>query len=163
MKTAVALLLLALAGVYSYGAITLNAQSANRFLDELETLSLQQKDADYCARMHADLTVTIHDATHDPATEFTGDREQFCGYVAYSVKSVSILGLSTRVTREDFKLARDWWRPWVARVSYREDRITTLSKLDTTLHTRGEDRLTLVQSWGGLKLRALESRSWNAE
>jgi hypothetical protein len=163
MKTAVALLLLALAGVYSYAAMTLNAHDANRFLDELEALSLQQKDAEYCARMHADLTVKIHDATHDPPTEFTGNRAQFCDNVAYAAKSVSILGLSTRVTREDFRLERDWWRPWRARVSYREDRLTTLSKLDTTLHTRGEDNLTLVLSWRGLELRELDSRSWNAE
>jgi hypothetical protein len=163
MKVAIAVLLLAFAGVYSYAAMTLNAHTANRFLDELETLSLQQKNTGYCARMHSDLEVKIHDATHDPATQFTGDRGLFCDYVAYSAKSVSILGLTTRATRRDFRFERDWWNPWTARVSYREDRITTMSKLDTTLHTQGEDKLTLVQSWRGLRLRKLDSRSWNAE
>src|SRR6185369_15965182 len=153
MKIAVALVLLALGGVYSYGAMTLDARHANEFLDELEALSLQQKNTEYCARMHADLRVKIHDATHDPATEFTGDRELFCDYVAYSAKSVSILGLTTRATRRDFRFERDWWHPWTARVSYREDRITTMSKLDTTLHTGGEDKLVLVQSGRGLRLR----------
>ena len=48
--------------------------------------------------------------------------------------------------------------PWTAHVSYHEDRTTTMSKIHATLHTVSDDSLTLVQTFDGVKLLALQSR-----
>jgi hypothetical protein len=157
MKTLIALLAVALAATYLYGVSTLSESGANRFLDELESLSLQGKSAQYCDRLHDDLRVSIRDHSAVPPADFDGGRAEFCAYVSQAAKGVDLLGISSRVTRNDFTVTRDWLNPWTAHVSYNEDRVTTMTKVNATLHTRSEDSLTLVQTLGGVKLLQLES------
>jgi hypothetical protein len=158
MKKLVVLLLLAVPAVYGFGFVALSENGANRFLDELERLSLTGKGEEYCSRLHEDLKVSIRDHSADPAADFDGGREEFCGYVTYAMKGIEILGVSTSATRKDFTVTRSWLHPWTAHFSYHEDRVTTMSKAGTTLHTVGDDRLTLVQTFGGVKLLSLESK-----
>ena len=158
MKKIVAVAFLTVATVYAWGAFALSETGANRFLDELETLSIQGKGAEYCERLHADLRVSIRDHSAEPPADFDGGREEFCGFVSYAAKGMDIIGVSTQVTREGFTVTRSWLHPWTAHVRYHEDRVTTMTKVNATLHTRGDDSLTLVQTFGGVKLLALESR-----
>jgi hypothetical protein len=158
MKKIVVVILLALVTFYGYGWVTLSESASNRFLNELEQLSMTGKGEEYCARLHEDLKVSIRDHSAEPPADFDGNREDFCGYVTYAMKGIEILGVSTNVTREDFTVKRDWLHPWTVHVSYHEDRTTTMSKANTTLHTVSDDRLTLVQTFGGVKLLNLESR-----
>jgi hypothetical protein len=158
MKKIVVVILLALIAIYGYGMVTLSEGASNRFLNELENLSMTGKGEEYCARLHEDLKVSIRDHSAEPPADFDGNREDFCGYVTYAMKGIEILGVSTNVTREDFTVTRDWLHPWTVQVSYHEDRTTTMSKAGTTLHTVSDDRLTLVQTFDGLKLLDLESR-----
>jgi hypothetical protein len=158
MRTVLALLLAMLIGVYAYGVSSLSRSGAIRFLDDLEALSLHGKSAEYCDRLHDDLRVSIRDHSAVPPADFDGGRTEFCAFVSQAAKGVDLLGISTRVTREDFIVTRDWLHPWTARVSYHEDRITTMSKIHATAHTRSDDALTLVQTFGGVKLVYLQSR-----
>jgi hypothetical protein len=158
MKTVAAVLLALVTAAYLYGVLSLTGSGANRFLDELEGLSLQGKSTEYCARLHEDLRVSIRDHSAYPPADFDGDRADFCAYVTQAAKGMSLLGISTHVARNDFMLTRNWLHPWTAQVSYHEDRVTTMTKVDATVHTRSDDSLTLVQTLGGVKLRHLESR-----
>jgi hypothetical protein len=158
MKTAVALLVLAAAMAYGFGPMHLSNAGANRFLDELESLSQAGKGEEYCARLHADLKVSIRDHSADPPADFDGNREDFCGYVTYAMRGFDILGLSTHATRHEFTATRSWLHPWTVEVSYHEDRLTTMSKTGATVHTASDDRLTLVQTLGGVKIIELESK-----
>jgi hypothetical protein len=158
MKKIIGLLVVASAGAYAWGALSLSGRGATRFLDELEALSLRGRSDEYCARLHADLRVSIRDHSATPPADFDGGRDEFCAYVSHAAKGIDLLGLSTHVTREDFTVTRDWLHPWTAQVRYHEDRVTTMSKVNATLHTRSDDTLTLVQSLGGIRLRALDSR-----
>jgi hypothetical protein len=158
MKTITLILVFALAGTWAYGAFTLSDAGANRFLDELESLSLQGRSDEYCARLHPDLRVSIRDHSATPPADFDGGRDEFCAFVSYAAKGVDLLGLSTRVTRDDFTITRDWRHPWTAQVRYHENRVTTMSKVNATLHTRSDDALTLVQTFGGIRLRELDSK-----
>jgi hypothetical protein len=158
LKTLGALAVAALAGTYGYGMISLTETRANRFLDELEALSLQGKSTEYCARLHANLAVSIRDHSATPPADFDGGRDDFCGYVSYAAKGMDLLGISTQVTRENFTLTRSVLHPWTARVSYHEDRTTTMSKVQATVHTVSDDSLTLVLTIDGVKLLALQSR-----
>jgi hypothetical protein len=148
----------AVVAVYAYGLLSLSESGANRFLDELEALSLQGKGREYCARLHPDLRVSVHDHSADPPADFDGGREDFCAYVSYAAKGMGLLGISTRVARNDFTITRSWLHPWTAQVRYHEDRVTVMTKVDATLHTRSDDSLTLVQTFGGIRLLSLDSR-----
>jgi hypothetical protein len=156
--TLAAICVATLAGAYVYGVSSLSRSGATRFLDELEALSLDGKSAEYCDRLHEDLRVSIRDHSAELPADFDGGRQEFCAFVSYAAKGVDLLGLSTRVTREDFTVTRDWLHPWTAQVSYHEDRITTMSKINATSHTRSDDELTLVQTFDGVKLVYLQSR-----
>ena len=158
MKKIVAVILISLLAIYGYGWVTLSESASNRFLNDLENLSMTGKGEQYCARLHEDLKVSIRDHSAEPPADFDGNREDFCGYVTYAMKGIEILGVSTNVAREDFTVERDWLHPWTVHVSYHEDRTTTMSKAGTTIHTVSDDRLTLVQTFDGVKLLYLESR-----
>jgi hypothetical protein len=163
MKAILGIVLAAVLGSYGFGFVTLSERGATRFLEQLENLSLQGRSAEYCAHLHQDLAVSIRDRSADPPAEFDGNREDFCDYVTQASRTIGLLGVSMQVKRDDFTITRDWLHPWTVRVSYREDRVTTMSRAQTTLHTRGEDHLTLVQTFDGVKLRQLDSHSWLAE
>jgi hypothetical protein len=157
MKKIVVVILLVLVTIYGYGMVTLSEGASNRFLNELENLSMTGKGEEYCARLHENLKVSIRDHSAEPPADFEGDREDFCGYVTYAMKGIEILGVSTNVTRKNFTVKRDWLHPWTVHVSYHEDRTTTMSKAGTTRYEVSDDRLTLVQTYGGVKLLSLES------
>lgn len=157
MKKIVMLVLLAVAAIYGYGFVTLSESAANRFLDELEALSMTGKGEKYCARLHDDLKVSIRDLSADPPADFAGDRAEFCDYVTYAMKGIEILGVSEQVTREDFSVTREWLHPWMVHVSYHEKRTSTLTKVGATLRKISDDRLTLVQTFDGVKLLRIES------
>jgi len=163
MKKIVMLLLLALAGIYGTAAVNLSESGSNRFLNELEDLSLSGQGKEYCERLHEELKVSIEDRSAEPPAVFDGGRDEFCGYVSEAANGMGLLGAGTHVTRDEFTVTRSWLHPWTAQVSYEEDRITTFSLTNQSVHTQGEDKLTLVQTLGGVKLLHLESRSWLAE
>jgi hypothetical protein len=157
MKILLVFLLVAAGAAYGFGVVSLSERGANRFLDDLERLSLSGKGEEYCARLHEDLRVSIRDHSADPPADFDGGREDFCDFVTYAMKGFPSLGISMDVHRRDFTVTRDWLHPWTAQVSYHEDRTATMSKVRATVHTLSSDRLTLVQTFDGIKLIALES------
>lgn len=163
MKKILMLLALAAAGIYGTAALKLSESGANSFLNELEDLSLSGKSDEYCARLHEDLAVSIQDHSAQPPAVFDGGRKEFCGFVSEAAKGMDLLGAGTHVTRDDFIVTRSWLHPWTAQVSYKEDRITTMSRINQSLHTQGEDKLTLVMTLGGVKMLKLESRTWLAQ
>jgi hypothetical protein len=163
MKKIVALLLLVAAGIYGTAAVNLSESGANSFLNELEHLSLSGQGEEYCAHLHEDLAVSIQDRSAEPPAIFDGGRKEFCGFVSEAAKGMDLLGAGTQVTRDDFTVTRSWLHPWTAQVSYKEDRITTMSRINQSLHTQGEDKLTLVQTLRGVKMLKLESRTWRAQ
>jgi hypothetical protein len=160
MKKVVTLLLVVAAGIYGVAAVNLSESGANRFLNELEHLSLSGQGKEYCAKLHADLTVSISDHSAEPPADFEGGRDEFCGFVSEAAKGMELLGAGSQVTRDNFTVTRSWLHPWTAHVSYDEDRITTFSLANQSVHTQGEDKLTLVQTLGGVRLLHLESRTW---
>jgi hypothetical protein len=163
MKKLLWLIALGIAGVYVHSAIVFSETGANGFLNDLEHLSIAGKGDEYCARLHEDLAVSIQDHSATPPADFSGGRREFCDYVSAASKGMDLLGVSTQVTRDDFTVKRSWLHPWTAQVSYREDRITTMTRVNVTLHTEGEDQLTLVQTLRGMKLLRLQSRTWLAD
>ena len=152
--------LLAVAGVYGTGAVRLSKSSANHFLNELETLSLQEKSDEYCALLHDDLTVSIRDHTAPQMPrDFDGGKAEFCEFVGTAVDGMSLIGPEWQVTRDDFTVTRSWLHPWTAHVSYHETRTTRMTRINVTLNTVGDDKWILVNTFDGVKALRLESES----
>jgi hypothetical protein len=158
------LLVLTVVAVYGTGAVTLSESGANRFLNELETLSMHGESAAYCALLHEDLVVSVrdHTAPQEPR-DFTGGKAEFCDYVSTAAKGMSIIRPETSVIRDDFTVTRSWLHPWTAQVSYHETRSTRMTLANVTLNTTGDDKWTLVNTFGGLKVLRLESESGLAD
>jgi hypothetical protein len=150
-------------GIYGSGYARLSESAANRFLDELETLSLQGHGAEYCARLHEDIKVSIKDFTAATPAIIAGGKRELCDFVSYAAQGVSLLGITSHVHRDNFVISRSWLHPWTAQVSYHERRTTNMSKVHQTLNTVSDDRLTLVQTFSGVKLLRLESTARRAQ
>jgi hypothetical protein len=159
MKKILLLVVLGLLGVQAYGAILFSESGTNEFLNELEHLSLSGKGQEYCDRLHDDMEVSIDDRSADPPAVFEGGKKEFCDYVSYAAKGMDIIGVSTSVQRDDFTVRRSWLHPWTAEVSYVESRTTTMSAINVTLNTEGEDEWTLVNTFSGVKVMRLKSRT----
>ena len=159
MKKFLLLVLLVVAGVYAYGAILFSESGSERFLDELETLSLQGNSKEFCDRLHEDMAVSIDDRSADPPADIKGGKEEYCGYVAFAAKGYELLGISTEVQRDDFTVLRSWLHPWTAEVSYQESRTTHMSRVNVTLKTHSDDQWTLVNTFGGVKVMRLTSET----
>jgi len=150
--------------VYGTGAWRLSESSANRFLNELETLSLQEKSDAYCARLHEDLTVSIRDHTSPGfPRDFDGGKAEFCEFVSMAALGTSLIGPESQVTRHDFTVTRSWLHPWTAQVRYHETRTTRMTRVNDTLNTVGDDKWILVNTLGGVRVLRLESESRLAE
>jgi hypothetical protein len=146
--------------VYSTGAIKLSESSAIRFLNELETLSLQEKSDAYCALLHDDLTVSIRDHTAPQMPrDFDGDKAELCEYVSMAAKGMSLIEPQSQLTRHDFTVTRRWLHPWTAQVSYHETRSTRLTRVNVTLNTVSDDTWILVNTLAGVRVLRLESES----
>ena len=158
MKKFLLLVVFGLLGVQAYGAIIFSEGGANGFLNELEDLSLSGKGQEYCDRLHDDMKVSIDDRSADPPAVFEGGKQEFCEYVSYAAKGMDIIGVSTHVKRDDFTVKRSWLHPWTADVSYVESRTTSMSVINTTLRTEGEDEWTLVNTFSGVKVLRLKSK-----
>jgi hypothetical protein len=157
MKKILLVLVLVVVGVYAQGAILFSESGANRFLSELEDLSLQGDSEAFCNRLHEDMEVSIDDTSADPPAQIEGGKQELCDYVSEAAKGLGLLGVSTNLMRDDFTVRRSWLHPWTAEVSYFETRTTHMSRVNVTLNTTSEDQWTLVNTFSGIKVKRLTS------
>jgi hypothetical protein len=163
MKKLLALIALVAVGVYGVGMVNLSELGANRFLSALEDLSMRGEAEQFCQRLHEDLEVSIDDHTAEEPVSIKGGKAEYCEYVSAASRGMGLLGASTDLMRHNFTVERSWLHPWTVHVTYDEERTTTMSRINFTLSTESEDELTLVQTFGGVKLRRLQARAWRAE
>jgi hypothetical protein len=160
VKKILVLAALAVLIVYGAGAVLLSERATNRFLDDLELLSLRGHMPEFCARLHDDLEVRIEDRTSPGfPRDLAGGKREYCDFVTYAMKGVDIIGLETAVTRQHYSVERSWLHPWTALVSYHEVRTSRMTRVNATLHTESDDRWELVLTASGVQVRRLESRS----
>jgi hypothetical protein len=153
------LALMAIAGIYVQSAIALSEGGANNFLNELEDISMRGEGDKYCASLHEDMRASISDHSAEPPAEFEGGKKEFCAYVTYATKGLSMLGASTHAQRDEFTVQRSWLHPWTADVSYVETRTTSFAQGNVSIRTESEDRWTRVETFGGIKVKRLDSKT----
>lgn len=161
MKIILAVIVVVGAIVWGWPAASLSDDAASAYLDELERLSLNGRPAEYCEYMHESLVVDVTDATSvDGGTvRIEGGRKEWCGYIEFATRGLSLLGMKSQATRDNFEVTRDWRHPWTAEVRYRERRESTMTLANATLRTVSDDRWTLVQTLSGVKVLRLSVNS----
>ena len=159
MKKLVLLIVLVVGGVYLVGWINLSMNGSARFLATMDQLLIEGRGEELCARLHDDLRVSIHDHTTPAPIAIEGGKKEYCDYLETASKGMRVLGVSMQATRNDFTVEREWTHPWTARVRYYEERTTTMSLANVTIRSESDDKLTLVYTFGGVKLRSIESNA----
>lgn len=154
MKKVVVLVLLAVVAVFVTGRVSLGESGAMRFVQQMEQ-HMNEGDADaVCAMLHDELEITILDSNL-PGGALEGGKDELCAQTHLVVKALRALPHTMNVTFEDVEVERRWLHPWTSTVHYTEDRKLSIRGSGVTVRTISEDSLTLVQTFGGVKLRKL--------
>jgi len=163
MKTILLLAVLALAGIYVFGAVRLSEAGALTYIGDLEMLAMNGEAGEYCDQLHEDMEVSIRDYSAEPAAAIDGGKDELCEYITRASKGMALLGVSMETRVDDVEVTRSWLHPWTADLSYSESRTTRIRAAKVTLKTESEDEWTLVQTFGGMKVKRLVSEVHLAE
>ena len=157
------LAVLAVAGVYIFGAVRFSEMGALNYIGDLEALAMNGETREYCDRLHEDMEVSIRDYSAEPSAAIDGGRDELCDYITAASKGMAFLGVSMQTHVEDVEVTRSWLHPWTADLSYSESRTTRIRAANVTLKTESEDEWTLVQTFSGVKVKRLVSEVRLAE
>ena len=163
MKKMLLLAVLALAGVYVYGAVRFSDMGVINYIAGLDELAMNGKSAEYCESLHEDMEVSIRDYSAEPSAAIDGGKDELCAYVTKASKGMALLGVSMETHIDDIEVTRSWLHPWTADVSYSEARTTRIRAAKVSLKTESEDEWTLVQTFSGIKVKRLVSEVRLAE
>ena len=157
MKKVLMLIVVVVGGIYVVGWVNLSMAGSARFLGTMDQLLVEGKGEEMCARLHDDLHVSIQDHTSPVAAGIEGGKEEYCDYLDTASKGMRMLRVSTQAERHDYTVERTWLHPWTAQVRYYEERTTTMALTNLTIRSESDDKITLVYTFGGVKLLRIES------
>lgn len=90
--------------------------------------------------------------------EVEGGKDEICGYLKQAAAALTVLQASTRLEFDSVKVTRDGF-PWrSARVQVAQRMSVSAANIPGT-EVRAEDELVLVRTFGGLKIKSLQSKS----
>jgi len=160
MKKLVIVALLALSGIYGIGYVSLGETGAVRLLNDMLALTADGNGHGLCELYADDLQVNLNDHTAPKGGKFNGGKDEFCEYSKMTSAGVGVLKPTFHVERKDIAIKRDWLHPWTAEVSYTESMTMTIPRANVTIKTESDDKLVLVRTFSGVKIRRLESEIW---
>jgi len=163
MKTILLLAVLALAGVYVFGAIRFSELGVLEYLGDLETLAMNGKTREYCDRLHEDMEVSIRDTSGESTVALDGGKEELCDHITEAYKGMGLLGVSMETRVDDIEVTRSWLHPWTADISYSEKRTMRIRAAKLMIKSESDDEWTLVQTFSGMKVMRLVSEARLAE
>ena len=151
--------MLVTAWAYGSGRWAFTETHVNEFLSQWEEAAAQGDADAICDTLADDLTFTLNDRSAGTPLEAEGGKEDLCAYFQKVIPIMAKVASSSEVRRDDLVIKRDTWHWWTADVSYTEYRSMRIAA-SMTLKTIGEDRMTLVKTLKGLRVKRLESQSW---
>ena len=163
MKRILVLALLAVIGVFVTGRITLGEAGAMRFLMNMSTLTDEGKSEEVCDQFHDDLKFHVIDHTGESTKDLNGGKQELCSLVKTSIAALSLVPHSKQTNISKLTVAREVMHPWTSRVTYTEDQDITIRGANVTLKTTSDDKITLVQTFGGVKVLKIDAEMWLAE
>jgi hypothetical protein len=164
MRKIVWLAILAVAGVYGTGYFSLGESGARSFLDQVESLTVNGKAEELCDLLTDDATFAMNDHTAGRAGEASGNKQDLCELYQAIAPAMMLMRTQMQVERRGFTVKRDWLlHPWTADVSYTEFRTMSIPRAGVKIETESDDKLTLVRTLSGVKIRRVESETFAAE
>jgi hypothetical protein len=155
MKKVFWLAAIALLFVYGSGFTTFSVGGVMRYLNEYEQMSMDGNGQDACDRLHEDLEVSIDDYSTGRRMHMEGGKAEFCEYIKETAPAFKLVLSSMNVVREDVEVKHGWSHPWTAEVSYTERRSISMARGAMQINTMGDDRITLVKTFDGVKIKRL--------
>ena len=163
MKKVMLLLVLAAAATWGIGSLRLGESGAMRFLVEMDSQMTEGNGENVCGMFHEDLQVEISDHSGESTEEISGGKQEFCELTLAAAASLNVLPHTMNVEFTDVEAKRDWRHPWTSEISYLENRSLTITGANVTVRTVSEDRITLVHTFSGVKLRKISSEVYKAD
>jgi len=152
-----------LAGVYGWGYASLNESAAIHFLNDMETMTANGDAQGLCDLLTDDMQVSILDHTSGKDQVTTGGKAVACEQIRSTAPAMALLKATIEVQREKLKVQRTLLKPWTMDVSYTEKRHTNVQRAGIELNTESEDKLTLIRTFSGVKIKYLASEAWLAD
>jgi hypothetical protein len=146
---------LALVFVYGSGFTSFSLGGVMGYLNEYEQLSMDGSGDAACAQLHSDIEFSIDDYSSGRRVHSEGGKEELCAEIKKAAPAFKLVLTSMNVIREEVVVKHGWLHPWTADVSYTERRSISLANGAMQINTVGEDTLTLVKTFDGVKIKRL--------
>jgi hypothetical protein len=163
MKKIFGLLVIAAAVAYGIGLFNLGEAGAMRFLSQMEALMNEGEASKVCAMFDQDLEVEIADHSGDVLRQVHGGKNEMCDLTRATIAGLQSVPHDMQVEYTGVNSVRKLISPWSSELSYAEHRTFTIPGANITLRTVSNDRITLVQTLSGVKLRKLKSEVFKTD
>jgi len=145
------------------GRFNLSEAGAMRFMANMESLMSEGKADEVCDLFHDDLVVDIADHSGESTEAVQGGKSELCDLTRTTVAGLQMLPHSMDVQYTDVESKYQFSKPWSGELQYSEHRTLSIPGANVSLQTVSEDRITLVQTFSGVKLLKLKSEIFKAE
>lgn len=151
------LLVLACVAYYAHARYTFTEEQVTRWLAQ-HTARAMGGEKEACDDYTDDVEVSLLAHGRRGHWEVEGGKNEICGYLKQAAAAMTVLQASTRLEFDSVKVTRDGF-PWrTARVQVVQRMAVSAANIPST-EVRAEDELVLVRTFGGLKIRSLQSKS----
>jgi hypothetical protein len=163
MKKVIGLIVIAGAAVFGLGRFNLGEAGAMRFLSKMELLMDQGEAGKVCAMFDEDLEMEIADRSGEALRRVHGGKSEMCDLTRATIAGLQSVPHDMQVEYTGVNSLRNLTSPWSSELSYAEHRTFTIPGANITLRTVSNDRITLVLTLSGVKLRKLKSEVFKTD
>ena len=151
------LLVLACIAYAVHARYTFTEEQVTRWLAQ-HTARAMGGEKEACDDYTDDVEVTLVAHGRRGRWEVEGGKDEICGYLKQAAAALTVLQASTRLEFDSVTVKRDGF-PWrSARVQVVQRMSVNAANIPHT-EVRAEDELVLVRTFGGLKIKSLQSTS----
>jgi hypothetical protein len=168
MKKILTYVVIVLAGVYCVGYYNLGTGGVIRFLDKMHAMTIAGDSQGLCDLLTDDMKVAITDHTVEVDRRLgdgktNGGKTELCKLFNEAGTAFANGTISLQSHRQDLLVKRETLlHPLTAEVTYNEKQAATIQAggRSITIKTESDDKLLLVTTISGVKIKRMESESW---
>ncbi len=151
------LLVLACVAYYAHARYSFTEEQVTRWLGQ-HTARAMGGEREACDDYTDDVEVSLVAQGRRGHWEVEGGKNEICGYLKQAAAALTVLQASTRLEFDSVKVTRDGF-PWrTARVQVAQRMSVSAANVPST-EVHAEDELVLVRTFGGIKIKSLQSKS----
>jgi hypothetical protein len=151
------LLVLAFAAFYAHARYSFSDEQVTRWLAQHTTRAMGGEST-ACDDYADDVEVSLEAHGRRGHWEVEGGKNEICGYLKQSAAALTVLQASTRLQFDSVKVTRDGF-PWRSARVQVSQRMSVSAANIPGAEVRAEDELVLVRTFGGMRIKSLQSKS----